>query len=72
MAQRALAEVAERLHFGVGVVDALDHGIFVRRTAAGLLGVELQCLVKAQECVFLDTGHELIACGLDSGVQRDS
>ena len=39
MAQRALAEVTECLHLGVGVIDALDHGVFVRRSAAGLFGV---------------------------------
>ena len=71
MAQRALAEVAERLHLGVGVIDALDHGVFVCRTAAGLFGVELKGLVKAQKRVLLNARHELIARGLNGRVQRD-
>ena len=41
VAQRSLAEVAERLHFGIRIVDAFDHGILIGRAAAGLLGVEL-------------------------------
>ena len=71
VAQRALAEVAERLHLGVCVIDAIDHGIFVCRTAAGLFGVELKGLVKAQKRVLLDAWHKLIAGGLNGGVQRD-
>ena len=71
MAQRALAEVTECLHLGVGVIDALDHGVFVRRSAAGLFGVELKSLVKAQKCVLLNARHEFIAGGLNGRVQRD-
>lgn len=71
VAQRALAEVAECLHLGVCVIDALDHGVFVCRTAAGLFGVELKGLVKAQKCVLLNARHEFIAGGLNGGVQRD-
>ena len=39
MAQRALAEVAECVHLGVGVVDAFNHGVFVGWPSASLLGV---------------------------------
>lgn len=39
MAQRALAEVAECVHLGIGVVDAFDHGEFVGWPSASLLGV---------------------------------
>ena len=72
MAQRSLAEVAECLHLRISIVDAFDHCVFVGRAASGLLGVKLQCLVKAQQRVFLDAGHKLVARGLNSGVQRDS
>lgn len=69
VAQRSLAEVAERLHLGIRIVDAFDHGVLIGRAAASLLGVELKGLVKAKQCVFFNTGHELVARGLDSGVQ---
>lgn len=69
MAQRSLAEVAERLHFGIRIVDAFDHGILIGRAAAGLLGVELKRFVKAKQRVLLNTGHELIARRLDGGMQ---
>lgn len=71
VAQRALAEVAERLHLGVGVVDTLNHGVLIGWTAAGLFSVELKGLVEAQERVLLNARHELVARRLDSGVQRD-
>ena len=48
VAQRSLAEVAERLHLGIRIVDAFDHGILIGRAAASLLGVELKRLVKAK------------------------
>lgn len=67
--QRSLAEIAERLHFGVRIVDAFDHGILIGRAAARLLGVELKRLVKAEQRVLLNTGHELIARRLDGGMQ---
>lgn len=60
VAQRTLAEVAKRLHLGVGVVDALDHSVLIGRAATGLLGVKLKCFVEAQKCVFLDARHELV------------
>lgn len=69
VAQRALAEVAERLHLGIRIVDAFDHGILIGRAASRLLGVELKRLMKAQERVLLDARHNLVARGLDSGVQ---
>ena len=47
MAQRALTEVDERLHLGVVVVNAVDHGIFVGGSTARLLDVVLDRLVKA-------------------------
>lgn len=61
VAQCSLAEVAERLHLGVCIIDALDHGVFIGRAAASLFGVELKRLVKAKQRVLLNTGHELIA-----------
>ena len=67
--QRSLAEVAKRLHLGVCVIDAFDHGVLIGWAAARLFGVELQCLMKAQERVLLDARHKLVARGLDSGVQ---
>ena len=70
VAQRSLAEVAERLHLGIRIVDAFDHGILIGRAASRLLGVELKRLMKAQERVLLDARHNLVARGLDSGVQR--
>ena len=48
VAQRSLAEVAERLHLGIRIVDAFNHGILIGRAAASLLGVELKRLVKAK------------------------
>ena len=69
VAQRSLAEVAERLHLGIRIVDAFDHGILIGWAAAGLLGVELKRLVKAKQRVLLNTGHELIARRLDGGMQ---
>ena len=69
VAQRSLAEVAERLHLGIRIVDAFDHGILVGRAAASLLGVELKRLVKAKQRVLLNTGHELIARRLDGRMQ---
>ncbi len=69
VAQRSLAEVAERLHLGIRIVDAFDHGILIGRAAASLLGVELKRLVKAKQRVLLNTGHELIARRLDGGMQ---
>lgn len=69
VAQRSLAEVAERLHFGIRIVDAFDHGILIGRAAASLLGVELQRFVKAKQRVLLNTGHELIARRLDGGMK---
>ena len=71
VAQRALAEVAQRLHLGVCVVDALNHGVLIGWTATGLFSVELKGLVEAQECVLLNARHQLVARRLDSGVQRD-
>lgn len=71
VAQRALAEVAEGEHLGVGVVHAVDHRILVRGAATSLLDIVLQRLVQAQERVLLDTGHELVARALDGGVERD-
>ena len=71
MAQRALAEVAERLHLGIRIVNAFDHGILIGRAAASLLGVELKRLVKAKQRVLLNTGHELIARRLNGGMQRN-
>ena len=70
VAQRSLAEVAKRLHLGIRIVDAFDHGILIGRAAAGLLGVELKRLVQAEQRVLLNTGHKLIACRLDGGMQR--
>lgn len=61
VAKRSLAEVAERLHLGIRIVDAFDHGILIGRAAASLFGVELKRLVKAKQRVLLNTGHELIA-----------
>lgn len=69
VAQRSLAEVAERLHFGIRIVDAFDHGVLIGRTASSLLSVELQRLMKAQERVLLNAGHELIARRLDGRMQ---
>ena len=69
MTQRSLAEVAKRLHLGIRIVDAFDHGILIGRTAARLLGVELKRLMEAQERVLLDARHKLVACGLDGGMQ---
>ena len=69
VAQRALTEVAERLHLGIRIVDAFDHGILIGRAAASLLGVELKRFVKAKQRVLLNTGHELIARRLDGGMQ---
>lgn len=71
VAQRALAEVAERLHLGVRVVDTLNHGVLIGWTATGLFSVELKGLVEAQQRVLLNARHELVARRLDSGVQRD-
>lgn len=59
--QRSLAEVAKRLHLRVSVIDAFDHGVLIGWAAASLLGVELKRLVKAEQRVLLNTGHELIA-----------
>lgn len=61
VAQRSLAEVAERLHLGIRIVDAFNHGILIGRAAASLLGVELKRLVKAKQRVLLNTWHEFIA-----------
>lgn len=69
MAQRALAEVAECVHLGVGVVDTFNHGEFVGWPSAGLLGVQLQCLMEANERVLLNAGHELVSGVLDGGVE---
>ena len=69
VAQRSLAEVAERLHLRIRIVDAFDHGILIGRAAASLLGVELKRFVKAKQRVLLNTGHELIARRLDGGMQ---
>ena len=71
MAKRALAEVAERAHLGIGVVDALDHGELIRWATTGLLRIELKSLVETRKGVFLDTGHQLVTGLLDSRVQRD-
>ena len=71
VAQRSLAEVAERLHLGIRIVNAFDHGILIGRAAASLLGVELKRLVKAKQRVLLNTGHELIARRLNGGMQRN-
>lgn len=71
VAQRTLAEIDERLHLGIGVVDAIDHGELVRRTTPGILRVILQRLVKAKQGVLLHTGHQLVARGLNGGVQGD-
>ena len=72
VAQRSLAEVAECLHLGIRIVDAFDPGILLGRAAASLLGVELKRLVKAEQRVLLNTGHELIARRLDGGMQGNS
>lgn len=72
VAQRTLAEVDQRFHLGVRIVDAIDHGELVARTTSGLLDVQLDGLVQAGERVLLHTGHELVARGLYGGVQRDS
>lgn len=69
--ERSLTEVAECLHFGVRVVDALDHGVFISWAATRLLGVELQCLMQTQQRVLFNARHEFIARGLDGGVQRN-
>ena len=69
VAQRSLAEVAERLHLGIRIVYAFDHGILIGWAAASLFGVELKRLVKAEQRVLLNTGHELVARRLDGGVQ---
>lgn len=61
VAQRSLAEVAKRLHLGVCVIDAFDHSVLIGWAAASLLGVELKRLVKAEQRVLFNTGHELIA-----------
>ena len=71
MAQRALAEVDQRLHLGIRVVDTVDHGELVARSAARLLDVQLDGLVQAGERVLLHAGHELVARSLYGGVQRD-
>ena len=71
VAQCTLAEVAERLHLGVRVVNTLNHGVLIGWTAPGLFGVELKGLVEAQERVLLNTRHEFVARRLDGGVQRD-
>lgn len=71
MAQRALTEVDQRLHLGIRVVDTVDHGKLVARSAARLLDVQLDGLVQAGERVLLHAGHELVARGLYGGVQRD-
>ena len=69
--QSPLAEVAKRLHLGVRVVDAFDHGVLVGWAATRLLGIELQCLMQAQQRVLFNARHDLVARGLDGGVQRD-
>lgn len=66
-----MTEVYESLHLGVVVVYAVDHGVFVRGAATGLLDVVLNSFVEAQERVLLYTRHKLIAGGLHSGMQGD-
>lgn len=65
MAQRTLTEVDERLHLGIRIVDAVDHGELVRGATTGLLGVVLQRLMKTEQGVLLNTGHQLVARGLN-------
>ena len=69
VAQRALAEIAECIHLGVGIVDAFNHGEFVGWPSASLLGVQLQCLMEANERVLLNAGHELVSGALDGRVE---
>lgn len=71
MAQRALAEVAECVHLGVGVVDAFNHGEFVGWPSTSLLGVQLQRLMEANERVLLNARHELVSGALDGRVKRN-
>ena len=72
MAQGALAEVAECVHLGVCVVDTFNHSKFVSWPSASLLGVQLQCLMEANERVLLNARHELVSGALDGRVERNS
>ena len=69
VAQRARAELDERFHFRIVVVDAVYHRVFIRRATSGLFDILLNCLVKAGKRVFLNTGHELVARALDGGMK---
>lgn len=72
MAERTLTELNKCVHLGVVVVDAVDHGVLVGGTTPGFLNVQLDCFMKARKRVFFHAGHELIARGLNGGVQGDS
>lgn len=67
----AAREVAEGIELVGVVIHAADEGVLVRGPASGLLDVLLHDLVKAAERVLAHARHELVACGLDGGVQRD-
>lgn len=69
MAKGAFAEIAKGIHLGIRVVDSIDHGEFVGRSPARRLDVALKGLMKPEKRVFLHSRHELIAGGLNSGVQ---
>lgn len=71
VAERAGAEVDERLHFGVGVIDAVNHCELVGRAPTGLFDVFLDSLVEAEQRELFDAGHKLVARGLDGRVKRN-
>lgn len=69
VAQRARAELDERFHLRIVVVDAVYHRVFIRRATSGLFDILLNRLVKARQRVFLNTGHELVARALNGGMK---
>ena len=71
MAERASAEVDKGLHFRIVVVNTINHSELVGWPTAGLFDVGLDGLVQTRKGVLLDSGHELVASALDSGVKRD-
>lgn len=71
MGERSLAEVAEGLELGVGVVDASDERVLVGGTAARLGDVLAHDVVEVDEGVLAHARHEGVSRPLDSGVEGD-
>ena len=71
MSERALAEVAERLEFALGVVDAADEGVLVCGAASRLGDISAHGVVEVHERVLAHAGHEGISRLLHRRVERD-